>query len=45
MNEFNDTTVRLALAAMFHYQDYSGADEVIEEYFPNRDVLSVGVGR
>ena len=41
MSEVNDVTVRLALAALFHYRDYSGADEFIEEYFPNRDVLSV----
>lgn len=41
MSEVSDATVRLALAALFHYRDYSGANEFIEEYFPNLDVLSV----
>lgn len=41
MAKINDKTVRLALAALAHYQEYDGSDAVVEEHFPNLDDLDV----
>lgn len=41
MSKISDTTVRLAIATTDYYRDFAGAEEIVDRYFPDIDVLEV----